>query len=212
MSETQLITQKDLQAAVKDINQVLSPEPKLKMITTRQGHIENILATLGALVNEAGEWTDERCSNLHPDTVSVYTNLLQNPETPTAATAPAAGDEAECPSFGVAPDTEDPACQTCLRAQECVDAVEAKTVKAKAKKKKEGKKKESYSRIQSVIEVLRTGAPFTRKTLAEEANKLYAQKGGKDNLKESVWSTNHTVTVLHHMDLLESNDDGFALK
>lgn len=75
-----------LQAAFKDINDVLQPKPKLNpiMATDQMGQVvvAQIAQVVGTDDDGNPKWTDDRAGNLKPETVELYTWLAdqQQPE------------------------------------------------------------------------------------------------------------------------------------
>ena len=75
------------QAAIKDINAVLAPAPKLNFMMPTSGMGEAIVATVGACVGKDEQqnpiWTNDKAGNLAPDTIELYTWLIA--QTPAVA-------------------------------------------------------------------------------------------------------------------------------
>jgi len=90
-----------LQAAIKDINKVLAPTPKLRFIAQvpdLKQQIYDILSPLVAPEGSAEAWTDSRCNSLAPETILVYNKVFDEIEamkpqgqSPEVAAAEAAG-------------------------------------------------------------------------------------------------------------------------
>ncbi len=58
-----------------------------------------------------------------------------------------------------------------------------------------------YSRVDSVCDVLKNGKIKTFDALVEAADDLYAENGGKSNIKESRFAANYAVAALKHFDI-----------
>jgi len=192
----------DLQHATKDINEVFGL--KQSHITKRQTLIDFIVNTINGCIGpdpenaEQSIWTDNRASDLKPETITAYTALVttgaatEEPELPAGAEAEAAEKaEAsdgltgsvqpdECPSFGKDRDPNDPACtEECQRTEECAQVIEAK-----AAKKNQPKKERTSSGVTQFVDNLLLEGGHTVETIAADVkdkfpdNKQLGAKGG----------------------------------
>lgn len=178
------LTQKDLQAATKNLNETLGI--KLPIVGAKKEVVkENIVNTVASLIDETGQWKDPRGGELAPETIKVYENLVAAmsggqttaPETTEGAgdatvdpgadvvAGPEAGEGAtpkECPSFGIDPDMSDPACAECKRREECAAAVAAKAAanpaeKKRGKKEKAAKEPKGPGVIATILDIVKSG-------------------------------------------------------
>ncbi len=106
------------QAAIKDINAVLAPTPKMNFMMPTAGMGEVIIAHVGACVGTDGQgnpiWTNPAAANLAQDTIDLYSWLIaQVPAQLVAEGAPAEVETqtpevatAETPDLDVAPAME----------------------------------------------------------------------------------------------------------
>ena len=226
---------KAMQEAFKDINAVLDPKPKLNFImaTDKMGQV--IIDSIGACIGEENGqpiWVDPKAASLNPDTIITYEYLvnLQTPEPGAEAqsgaeAAAAAAEEIylaegeECPGWVKSAGPTNPKykaiCAVCSKIEACKERAKPKTEKA-AKEPKLPKEpkiiKEAYSRVHSVCDCLKTNSPFTKESLAQAANALYIQKGGKDNLKESVWAVGNFLKPLILMGTVVEDNGNFQVK
>ncbi len=147
-SETYQADKKALQAAVKDLNNILAPKPKLNFIASIENLSRQIIDTLGACVgeDEAGNpiWTrPDEVAKLNQATIALYNDLVAREDagdveedaepkpSPHLALAEAPV-EGECQAFlkSAGPKEGDPECAECKRLQECIDKLTAAQAKA----------------------------------------------------------------------------------
>lgn len=78
----------------------------------------------------------------------------------------------------------------------------------KAKKEKPAKKTTGrYTRIQAAAEILGKTEGISMEDLIDQANQAFVEHGGKDNPKESAYSSNLAVQTLVHAGILVLEDD-----
>lgn len=231
MEQAQMPDRKSLQAAVKDINAVLEPKPKIPFITTVENMAKQIVDSIAACIGEGDDgpvWTDQRASKLKDETINVYKGILavglpgeatEGATSEGAETTEGAEGTEECEAFlqSLGPNEGEEACTVCSRFTECKDKHEAAKAQAsnpeKPKKKKEAKPKEPkkaiYTRAESVVDALNTGNEFTKDELAQAANDLYKAKGGKDNVKESAGDVKRVLNILGYVGMLSESEGKF---
>lgn len=151
-SKTTQADRKDMQAAIKDINTILEPKPKLNVIGSADFLANQIVKAVAACIGEDENgnpvWTDERAGKLNPATVAVYEQIVATmPGQPVAevaaemaeekveepkpeATAKLAGKDCEAFLAAAGPDTESEACAACAKFKECREKAEKKAAKA----------------------------------------------------------------------------------
>jgi hypothetical protein len=221
------VAHKDLQGAVKDINEVFEVTPKIKVITSRPNLEKAIKDTLGGFVS-AG---DNRIDLLKEETITVY-NLLVQPNAVEEVAAEMAEEDAqadeletvaagegedECPVFGQEFDPAAPECVECARAEECAPmtvAKQAKPTKEKAtkaaKKPKEPRETKKYTRTQAICEVLQENinSPVTISSLVDGAHAKYMEHGGADDRNVAKRATDILFSGLFLLGHLTKNQDG----
>jgi hypothetical protein len=195
---------KAMQAAIKDINLILEPKPKLNIIGSAEFLGKQIITTIAACIGEDGEgnpiWTDEKAEGLSEGTIKVYESLVaqavdagtesvEQPTTTVGETSDAPTEtlteipEGECEAFlkSAGPREEDQECAECIRSAECAaKAAEAKKSKTKTTKKKStgdkpaGEKKPGV--IAAIFEMIK-GAPHSK---AEILARLVAKFPDRD--------------------------------
>jgi hypothetical protein len=189
--EAQAIDRKAMQAAVKNINDVLGPKPKLQFIAPPEKLEEQIVSSVAACIgeDEGGNpvWTDKRAESLAKETIDTYEAIVKRSEAKAkpkvAEPAPEAKAEPEveeCPGFvkSLGPKEGDEACTVCSRVQECTERAAPK----KEHKKRLVEMEEAYSWIHAVCDAIKSG-PKTRDQVADEALRLYIENGGSGDKK-----------------------------
>ena len=156
MSETVLY--KSLQDTIKELNNKFGL--RLKLITTRETFIAQILDTVGNA-------TEEQQGSLSPDAVDVYNALLSE------STTGVESDEDLCPAYGISYEAADPECVACDKSDECNELTEKAVVTAKPKKESNPPKKEKKEK--PVKEAKAKKEPAVK---AEVAKSRYGHKAG----------------------------------
>ncbi len=222
------VLRRTLQTAVKDINAVLVPSPKLNFIGSIEFLTEQVINSIAACVGDKdGQpvWTDPRAGNLNPDTIALYEYLVgQQAAEPgaeaagsTAATAAHArgediylAEDEECPgwikSAGPTNPKYEAICAVCSRKAACADRAE-KVIKEPKPPKEPSEPK--YSRASAFIEALKTGG--NKQSLAEISDKLYVQKTGKkSNLPEAKFWVANYLRLLLELNLVTETEGVFT--
>jgi len=139
-------------------------------------------------------------------------------ETQTPASDVYLAEGEECPGFvqALGPKEGDEACKVCSRIKECIERANAEKSKRASEEVEESKKTskktskkalKKYTRVNSVADCLLTGKAYSVDELAESANKLYVEKEGRNNIKESLWCVKQVINVLSTIGLLRNEGE-----
>lgn len=231
------LNQQQIQFAIKDINQVFTPEPKLRVI----GPKEMLRGQIVDAITKATSANDPRLATLAGETIDVYNAMIdqntqpapdppQEPSTVEAAqpgteqgtepqqsqesAAAAAGEEDDC--FGVSYDANATECQpnSCGRAAECAAKMSGKAPPKVAGAGKVQKTKkpaaEKYTRAHAFCDALKAGS-FDSKALAVKLDELYAAKGHASNIKESTWAVGNFLKPLLILGIVKEEGGMYTL-
>jgi hypothetical protein len=72
--------------------------------------------------------------------------------------------------------------------------------------------KDKMTRIESVVAILQKDSKLNKETLIKQADAMYAQHGGKSNLRESRWVSGYVIPTLTVAGLLTEENGVFQLK
>jgi hypothetical protein len=168
------IDRKAIQAAIKNINSVLAPTPKLGIIGTTEFLTNQVVSAIGACIgqDEAGSpiWTNPAAANLDPGTITTYEALVAAAAAEPAAAEPAAAEadeaaaaagavaepaaaatgeiEGECAAWAAkaGPKAGDAECDACPDLKECADRAAPAAGKSGTKKSAEEKAAEKAAK------------------------------------------------------------------
>lgn len=182
------VTKKQLEAAAKELNEVLVLKPA---IVIKDATVDSLTKEIGDVVEKILEPGDEFSA--------ATTKTLKN----LGHTIPVPAKEDDEPPEDE-PATEPPAKKA--------PAKKAASKKAAPKEKADPFQKRDFTRFSCTADVLKAAKKaLTKEELAERANAMYAEKGGADNLKEGKWAAKVVMDVAEALGVATVEDGAIAL-